>query len=58
VTSAVAVLTVVNSTDIADDDGDGVPNKIEQLLGTNSQSQGVTDASNGSVKLKIENPKP
>jgi hypothetical protein len=39
----------------ADTDGDGIPNGVETLLGTNPNSSTSTDSSN-QTKLKINTP--
>lgn len=54
-TSNTAALLVTNEP-FADSDGDGIPNGIEQLLLTDPQNAGSSDATNASLKLKINKP--
>ncbi len=56
-TSTAVALTVTNEP-FADNDSDGIPNGIEVLLQTNAQNAGSSDASNNTLQLKIQQPKP
>ncbi len=50
------VSLAVNDLGAADDDSDGVPNAIEQLLMTHPQSAGASDGTNATVQLRIHRP--
>jgi len=56
-TSTAVTLTVTNEP-FADNDSDGIPNGIEVLLQTNAQNAGSSDASNNTLQLEIQQPKP
>lgn len=55
-TLSLPVSLAVTDPGAADDDNDGIPNAIEQLLMTNPQSAGASDGANGTVQLKIHRP--
>lgn len=46
-------MTAFSATDW---DGDGIPDSVELLMGTNSQNKGVTDPVNATIQLKIHKP--
>lgn len=55
-TLSFTVNLAVNDLGAGDDDNDGIPNAIEQLLQTNLQNAGTSDATNATVQLKIHRP--
>jgi hypothetical protein len=55
--STITSLQVTTAAPTATDDGDGVPNAVEALLGTNPNSPGAADA-NDTLQLRIQKPNP
>jgi hypothetical protein len=55
-TASNRVVLVVLNDPLADSDGDGLPNGIEQLLATNPNAAGTTDTTNTTLQLKIHQP--
>jgi len=46
----------VSSGPVGDDDGDNIPNGVEQLMGSNSFNPGTSDSSNSTIQLNVHKP--